>query len=114
MLFRPDNETQVEIYGWVMFKHIHPKYPVSYHLAGMIDGCGRVCSPLQSVEETEDSYIFISRSGKQYTAQKKYYRGDSLDYLSNDAKYTLNSWLNMNSGTAEFATVDEFKMADKY
>jgi hypothetical protein len=109
MLFRPNNETEVEIYGWVMFKHIHPEWPTSFHLVGMIDGCGRVCSPLQSVEETEEDYIFISRSGKKYTAPKKYYRGDSLEYLSNDAKHVLGAWIRMNSGEPVFTTTDEFK-----
>ena len=108
MLFRPENEIDVEIYGWVLFEHHHPKYPKSFHLAGMVNGTGRVCSPLKAVVENEDEYIFFSRSGKKYVAPKKYYRGDSVEYLSPDAKHVLNSWLSINSGTSKDTTVENF------
>jgi hypothetical protein len=113
MLYRPENETSVEIYSWALFKCLLPNKEPSVHLAGLVHGDGRVCSPLQDFfEETPTHYIFKSRSNKVYKVLKESKRNGVTD-LPMLAHQVLTAWLRMNRALAEDITVEQFKTFHK-
>ena len=67
MLYRPSkNESRVMIDSWSV-REISSNGITSRHLCGVVNGEGRVCSPIQDFDSSNMS--FTSRSGKLYEAR---------------------------------------------
>lgn len=107
-LYRPDGETQVNLYQWAPFEYFVDGVK-TYHVVGRVGTDGRVCSPIKDFEETETDWIFTTRSGKKYVCKKD----DMVDSksLSTNTNYVLNYWLKFNGGMdyITFCTPEDIK-----
>lgn len=100
MWFRPSNETQVEMYSWsvkqVQCKRLNSS---TRHLVGLVNGIGRVCSPIQNFDKS--TMKVKSRSGKIYVLC-----GDAG--TDSDAEYTFDMWCRMNGIDDVVDVTDEY------
>lgn len=88
MLFRPDDEIRVEIDCWsvkeVTGSHI---LDPTRHLVGIVDGFGRVCSPIQDFDP--ETMEVTTRSGKIYELCGE-------PGIASDAEYVFTRWCELN------------------
>ena len=83
MLYRPQkNESHVIIDNWSVREVTHDG-STTRHLCGVVNGEGRVCSPIQDFDSSNMS--FTSRSGKLYEAR-------GWPGQNNDAEYVWNNF----------------------
>ena len=100
MLFRPDDEIRVEIDCWsVREVHCAGLDQPTRHLVGIVDGFGRVCSPIQDFNpETMEA---TSRSGKIYELYGE-------PGIASNAEYVFDHWCDMNGITEKTDVTKEY------
>ena len=100
MLFRPDKETKVQMSMWsVREVSSFLDEETTQHLVGVVDGYGRVCSPIQDFDR--ETMTVTSRSGKLYELVGE----PGLDM---DAAYVFANWCRMNEITEVTDVTDQY------
>ena len=80
MLFRPDGETRVVIEHWSVAEVTCAGIGyATQHLVGVVDGLGRVCSPIQEFDHNKMEAV--TRSGKIYELHGRPGSDMSADYV---------------------------------
>ena len=91
MLFKPEGETKVQMSVWSVREVSIPFLKeATQHLVGVVDGLGRVCSPIQDFNR--ETMTVTSRSGKLYELVGE----PGLDM---NAAYVFANWCRMNGVT---------------
>ena len=91
MLFRPESETKVQMSAWSVREVSSPlDDETTQHLVGVVDGLGRVCSPIQEFDR--ETMTVTTRSGKLY----ELIGPPGVDI---DAEYVFKNWCRMNGVT---------------
>ena len=100
MLFRPESETKVQMSMWSVRKVSSPLLEeTTQHLVGVVDGYGRVCSPIQEFDR--ETMTVTTRSGKLYELVGE----PGLDM---DAAYVFANWCQMNGVTEVTDVTDQY------
>ena len=100
MLFRPESETKVQMSMWSVRKVSSPLLEeTTQHLVGVVDGLGRVCSPIQEFDC--ETMTVTTQSGKLYELVGE----PGLDM---DAAYVFANWCRMNGVTEVTDVTDQY------
>ena len=100
MLFRPESETKVQMSMWSVHEVSSPLLEeTTQHLVGVVDGYGRVCSPIQEFDR--ETMTVTTQSGKQYELVGE----PGLDM---DAAYVFANWCRMNGVTEVTDVTDQY------
>lgn len=102
MLFRPDKaETKIQMTSWsvreVSSSDINEGS--TQHLIGLVNGYGRVCSPIQEFDR--ETMIATTRSGKQYKLLGE-------PGLNMDAAFVFENWCQMYKITQVTDITDQY------
>jgi hypothetical protein len=104
MLFKPGNEIRVAMEYWSVAEvSCSGLDHATQHLVGVVDGLGRVCSPIQEFDY--DKMEATTRSGKIYELHGK----PSTDM---DAKYVFANWCRLNQVTDVIDVTEEYWPSD--
>ena len=100
MLFRPESETKVQMSMWsVREVSSFLDEETTQHLVGVVDGYGRVCSPIQEFDR--ETMTVTTRSGKLYELIGP--PGDGVD-----SRYVFTNWCRMNGVTEVTDVTDQY------
>ena len=100
MLFRPEGETKVQMSMWSVREVSSPFLEeTTQHLVGVVDGLGRVCSPIQEFDR--ETMTVTTRSGKLYELIGP--PGDGVD-----SQYVFGQWCDMNQIDDVTDVTDEY------
>jgi len=87
MLFRPDDEIRISIDRWSIKEVTSPHLDATRHLVGIVDGFGRVCSPIQNFDP--NAMEATTRSGKIYELCGE-------PGIASEAEYVFTQWCKLN------------------
>jgi len=100
MLFRPDDEIRVAMEKWAVFDVSASELSeTTSHLVGVVDGFGRVCSPIQWFYH--DRMEAVTQSGKIYELHGR-------PGSDPDADWVFEMWCNMNGIEKVMDVTDDY------